>query len=201
MSAQPQENHALLDWIRSLVLVCTRCRLSQSRQNAVPGEGNPHAPVMLVGEAPGAAEDSQGKPFVGAAGQLLTTLLAEIGVRREQVFITNVVKCRPPANRDPQDDEIAACREYLSGQIAVIQPRIIATLGRHAMHAIISQEQSISLAHGHPSFRQGIFFLPMFHPAYALHDESRREVVRGDMQALKRLLEESGVNELLAEKK
>ncbi len=148
---------------------------------------------MFVGEAPGAAEDEQGRPFVGAAGQLLTTLLAEIGIRREEVFITNTVKCRPPGNRDPQEDEIAACHDYLLGQIALIQPKVIATLGRHAMHALISPEISISRVHGRHFFQQGIFYIPLFHPAYALHEESRRGVLRGDMRALGRLLAETGV--------
>jgi DNA polymerase len=188
----PAESANLLEWIHSLVVGCRRCRLSQSRRNTVPGEGNPNASLMLVGEAPGAAEDAQGRPFVGAAGQLLTALLAEIGISRAEVFITNVVKCRPPGNRDPQEDEIAACNDYLLGQIASIRPRVIATLGRHAMHTLISADLSISRAHGKHYFQQGILFIPIFHPAYALHEESRRGQLREDMQALKRLLEESG---------
>ncbi len=181
----------LLEWIHSLVVVCRRCQLSQSRRNAVPGEGNPNASLLLVGEAPGAAEDSQGRPFVGAAGQLLTTLLAEIGVKRTDVFITNVVKCRPPGNRDPQEDEIAACNDYLLGQIGCIRPKVIATLGRHAMHTLVSPDLSISRVHGKHFFQQGIFFIPIFHPAFALHDESRRGLLRDDMRALKRLLNET----------
>jgi len=187
------ESVDLLEWIHSLILVCTRCRLSQSRRNAVPGEGNPKAALMLVGEAPGSAEDAQGRPFVGAAGQLLTTLLAEIGVNRGEVFIANVVKCRPAGNRDPQEDEIAACHDYLVGQIACIKPKVIAALGRHAMYSLISPELSISRVHGRHFFQQGIFFIPIFHPAFALHDESRRGLLREDMRALKRLLIETGV--------
>jgi DNA polymerase len=156
--------------------------------------GSPHADLMLVGEGPGAAEDEQGKPFVGAAGQLLTTLLAEIGVRREEVFITNVAKCRPPGNRDPQEDEIAACHDYLLAQIAIIKPKVIATLGRHAMKALIFSDHSISQVHGKPFFQQGIFYIPLFHPAYALHDESRRDVLREDMRALGKLLKKSGLS-------
>jgi len=182
-----------LEWIHSLILVCVRCRLSRSRRNAVPGEGDPGASLMLVGEGPGSAEDEQGRPFVGAAGQLLTALLAEIGVRREQVFITNIVKCRPPGNRDPQEDEVNACRDYLLGQISIIKPKVIATLGRHAMHSLISPDLSISRVHGRPFFQQGVFLIPLFHPAYALHDESRRGQLREDMRALGKLLAERGV--------
>jgi DNA polymerase len=148
---------------------------------------------MLDGEGPGAAEDAQGRPFVGASGRLLTSLLAEIGVRREEVFITSVVKCRPPANREPREEEIAACSDYLLGQIAAIKPKIIATLGRHAAQALIAPDFSISRSHGKPYFQEGILFVPMFHPAYALHDQSQREVVKEDMQALGNLMEKNGL--------
>ena len=178
----------ILEWIHSLVVGCRRCGLSQSRRNTVAGEGNPTADLMLVGEGPGAAEDAQGRPFVGPSGRLLTSLLAEIGVRREEVFITSVVKCRPPANREPREEEIAACRDYLLGQIAAIKPKIIATLGRHAAQALIAPDFSISRSHGKPYFQEGILFVPMFHPAYALHDQSQREVVKEDMQALGNLM-------------
>jgi DNA polymerase len=183
----------ILEWIHSLVVGCRRCSLSQSRRNTVAGEGNPTADLMLVGEAPGAAEDAQGRPFVGPSGRLLTSLLAEIGVRREEVFITSVVKCRPPANREPREEEIAACSDYLLGQIAAIKPKIIATLGRHAAQALIAPDFSISRSHGKPYFQEGILFVPMFHPAYALHDQSQREVVKEDMQALGDLMVKNGL--------
>lgn len=183
----------ILEWIHSLVVGCRRCSLSQSRRNTVAGEGNPTADLMLVGEGPGAAEDAQGRPFVGASGRLLTSLLAEIGVRREEVFITSVVKCRPPANREPREEEIAACSDYLLGQIAAIKPKIIATLGRHAAQALIAPDFSISRSHGKPYFQEGILFVPMFHPAYALHDQSQREVVKEDMQALGDLMVKNGL--------
>jgi uracil-DNA glycosylase len=186
------ENEELLEWVKSMILPCTRCPLSQSRRNAVPGEGNPHASLMLVGEAPGASEDAQGRPFVGASGRLLSELLASIGLRREQVFITNVVKCRPPANREPQEDEILACNDFLLSQIALIQPKVIATLGRHAGQTLIASDLSISRSHGRPLYKQGIFFVPLFHPAYALYNQAQREVLKADMLELRKLLIKAG---------
>ena len=183
----------VLEWIHSLVVGCQRCRLSQSRRNAVSGQGNPKADLMFIGEGPGAAEDAQGRPFVGAAGRLLTNLLAEIGVRREEVFITNVVKCRPPGNREPREDEIAACNDYLLGQIAAIKPKIIATLGRHAAQALIAPDFSISRSHGKHYFQQGIFFVPMFHPAYAIYEQSRTDVLKEDMRTLGDLMVKNGL--------
>lgn len=187
------EREELLEWTASLIMACPRCRLSQSRRNAVPGEGSSTAELMLVGEGPGTAEDVQGRPFVGTSGRLLTEMLAEIGIRREEVFITNVVKCRPPNNREPQEDEIAACNDYLLGQIAAIQPKVIATLGKHAGQALIDPELSISRVHGRPFMKEGIFFVPLFHPAYALYNQAQRTVLQEDMRALGELLIKQGV--------
>lgn len=188
------DTHELLEWIHSLVIVCPRCRLSQSRRNAVPGEGSPTAALMLVGEAPGTAEDAQGRPFVGASGRLLSELLAEIGLRREDVFIGNVVKCRPPNNREPKDDEIEACNDYLVGQIAAIRPQVIATLGKHAGRTLIDPDFSISRIHGMPLEKHGIHYMPLYHPAYALYNQSQRDVLRADMQKLGQLLTDLGVH-------
>src|SRR5689334_9344767 len=137
-----------LEVIRSEVVVCTRCRLSQTRTRAVPGEGSPQARVLFVGEGPGGRENESGRPFVGPAGQLLADLLRGIGWERSDVFITNVVKCWPPGNRDPLPDEKAACNGYLDRQIFALQPRIIVTLGRHSMERFFGPGQGISRIHG-----------------------------------------------------
>jgi uracil-DNA glycosylase len=194
-SADTQE---LLEWIHSLVVVCPSCRLSQSRRNAVPGEGSPTADIIFVGEAPGAAEDAEGRPFVGASGRLLTEMLAEIGLRREDVFIGSIVKCRPPNNREPKDDEIIACNDYLLGQIALIRPRVIATLGKHAGRTLIDPDLVISRVHGTSFLRDGIHYMPLFHPAYALYNQAQRDVLRADMHKLGQLLSDLGVQHNLS---
>src|ERR671938_2136878 len=138
-----------LETIAADVRVCPKCRLSQTRTRAVPGEGSPNAEILFIGEGPGFHEDQQGRPFVGAAGQLLVEMLRLIGLRREDVFITNVVRCRPPGNRDPQPDEIAACSEYLSRQTAMIRPRVVVTLGRYSLGRFLPTAR-ISAVHGKP---------------------------------------------------
>jgi len=143
---------------------------------------------MFVGEAPGGQEDVQGRPFVGPAGQFLNELLGRIGLRREDVFITNVVKCSPPENRDPLPSEIDACREYLMTQIAIIRPKVICTLGRFAMGALIDEGLSISRVHGNPYRKSGILYVPHYHPAAALHKEALRQVQIGDIEKLSHLL-------------
>ena len=130
---------------------CQQCRLAQGRTNAVPGSGNPHAQIVFVGEGPGKAEDAQGEPFVGAAGKFLNTMLESIKMTREDVFITNVVKCRPPDNRDPQEDEIKTCTSlYLWAQLELIKPLLVATLGRHSMYEFLPATAKISAVHGKP---------------------------------------------------
>ncbi|HMC51659.1 MAG TPA: uracil-DNA glycosylase [Acidimicrobiales bacterium] len=148
---------------------CTRCALAAGRTNVVFGVGDPHADLMLVGEAPGRDEDLQGEPFVGRSGQLLDRLLwEELGMRRSQVYIGNSVKCRPPGNRDPQPEEIAACRPYLEGQIAHIQPRVILTLGNAATRTLLERPEGITRLRGRSyRFRTGVL-VPTFHPAAAL---------------------------------
>jgi DNA polymerase len=180
----------LLAEIHAEVVVCTKCRLSRGRTRAVPGEGAPSAGIMLVGEAPGRDEDLRGRPFVGAAGQLLDQLLAEIGIRRSQVFVTNVVKCRPPENRDPLEDEIAACRDYLLAQVAIIAPRVICTLGRFAAHALIEPGLSMTECHGRAYRKHGILHVPLLHPAAALHKESWRSTLFEDVKKLGEMLAE-----------
>lgn len=176
-----------LPQIASEVVVCTLCELSRSRTNAVPGEGNSEARVMVIGEAPGFHEDQQGKPFVGASGKFLSELLTNAGLSREEVFITNVVKCRPPGNRDPLPDEIAACRPYLQRQIAQIDPDVIVTLGRFSMSQFFPGER-ISRIHGQPKEIGNRLFVPMYHPAAALHQGGLRATIQEDFDKLPRLL-------------
>jgi DNA polymerase len=149
------------------VRACQLCRLAKTRTQGVPGDGNPDAEIMFIGEGPGFHEDQQGRPFVGAAGQLLTEMLAKIGLRREDVFITNVVRCRPPGNRDPQPDELAACDGYTQRQIALLKPRLIVTLGRYSMARFIGSGPMREL-HGQTREWNGITCLAMYHPAAIL---------------------------------
>ena len=168
---------------------CSDCHLSEGRTLAVPGEGPERADLMFIGEAPGFNEDRLGRPFVGAAGQFLEQLLASIGLTREQVFITNMVKCRPPNNRDPFPGEITACSKYLDRQIELIQPRVVATLGRHSLTKFLPGE-TISKVRGKPR-RHGNFILyPLYHPAAALHQQSLRRVIEEDFRAIPSLLAE-----------
>jgi uracil-DNA glycosylase family 4 len=148
---------------------CTRCRLSKGRTQVVFGVGDPSADVMFIGEGPGYYEDKQGEPFVGAAGQLLTRLLGEIGLRREDVYITNVVRCRPPGNRDPLPDEIQACRPFLEGTLELVGPRVVVTLGNFATRVILDRQVSISRVRGQRFDQGGTTVIPTFHPAAVLH--------------------------------
>jgi DNA polymerase len=177
---------------------CRRCEIAFSRKNPVPGEGSLDAEVMFIGEAPGAREDELGRPFVGAAGNLLTKMLEEIGLRREDVFIGNVLKCRPPGNRDPTDEEISNCLPFLIRQIKLIQPRIIVTLGRFSAKVIselagvrfrgITRERGI--AREIVLFDRKIILLPTYHPAAALYKPPLLEYLKKDFQTLKNLLVE-----------
>jgi DNA polymerase len=176
-----------LDAVAAEVRVCPKCELSRTRTNAVPGEGNPHARIMFIGEAPGWHEDKQGRPFVGAAGKFLNELLAIAGLKREDVFITNVVKCRPPGNRDPLPDEIAACAPYLERQIAAINPEVIVTLGRFSMGRWFPGER-ISKIHGQPKQVDGLMIVPMYHPAAALHQAALRGSIEDDFAKLPKIL-------------
>lgn len=166
---------------------CTNCRLSGGRTQAVPGDGPTGARVMFVGEGPGYHEDRQGIPFVGAAGQLLSELLAGVGLARETVYVTNVVKCRPPQNRDPLPDEIDACRPFLEEQIALVDPEVLVTLGRFALE-VFTPGGRISRVHGQPRRMGARTFLPMLHPAAALHQPSWRRSLEDDFAALNRVL-------------
>jgi uracil-DNA glycosylase family 4 len=173
----------VLTAVASEVRGCTRCPLHRGRTQAVPGEGNPISDVLLVGEGPGAREDATGRPFVGPAGQLLTELLGTLGWAREDVFIANVVKCRPPSNRDPEPEEIAACSGYLDRQEAALDPAVIVTLGRHSLQRYLPGAR-ISAVHGQLRQSGGRFIFPMYHPAAALHQASLRETLFADIRGL-----------------
>lgn len=161
---------------------CQRCKLARSRTHIVFGEGNPQARLMFVGEGPGREEDLQGRPFVGQAGQILNSLLAKLGLRREEVYIANIVKCRPPGNRDPEPDEIAACLPFLLKQIDSIQPRVIVTLGRPATQALLKTEERISKIRGIWQKYNKIRVMPTFHPSYLSRFPRERIKTWEDMQ-------------------
>ena len=167
---------------------CRKCDLSHTRKNAVPGKGPASAEIMLIGEGPGYYENEQGLPFVGASGKFLTQLLTDGGIPRDSVFITNVVKCRPPGNREPQEQELRACSAYLDKQIEVINPLIIVTLGRFSM-ARYFKNVRISKIHGNASWKNGRLIVPMYHPAAALHQPNLRPVILEDFSRLKSMIE------------
>jgi len=170
---------------------CTKCELYKSRTRAVPGEGPHDAKVLFVGEGPGQNEDEQGRPFVGAAGKFLTELLESIGLKRSEVFITNIVKCRPPNNRAPRKGEIEACKSYLESQIRLINPRIICPLGTPAINTVIGDEYSATKVHGKPIKQGETIILPLYHPAAALYDNTLRDVLLQDFKILKDLLDKN----------
>jgi len=178
----------VLKEIAEQTMTCTRCKLHFSRKNAVPGAGDPNTSIMFIGEGPGFHENEQGLPFVGAAGRFLDELLEQAGLTREKVFITNVVKCRPPGNRDPQNEELEACKHYLDRQIAAINPDVIVTLGRISMSYFVSNGK-ISSIHGRHYWSNGRMVVPMYHPAAALHQPSLRSVVKQDFANLPGLIE------------
>jgi DNA polymerase len=192
-SVTSEERRRALDQIASEVAVCTRCPLAQTRTLAVPGEGHPDTEVVFVGEGPGYNEDQQGRPFVGAAGSLLNDLLRQIGWKRQDVFITNVVKCRPPGNRDPEPGEIAACSPYLKRQLAVLDPAVIVSLGRHSL-GYFNPGARIGQTHGttrpvdaDTGAAQAVTFA-MYHPAAALRQGSLKQTMLADMSNLPQVL-------------
>ncbi|GAC1379035.1 MAG: uracil-DNA glycosylase [Ktedonobacteraceae bacterium] len=172
------------------VSTCSKCDLCKGRTKAVPGEGSSHAKILFIGEGPGFHEDKQGRPFVGPSGQLLAELLKSIGLKREDVFITNVVKCRPPENRDPLPPEIGACNDYLDRQIAALKPQVIVTLGRISMSKFFGGEK-ISAIHGRARKKDGYICIPMFHPAAALRTETYKIMLREDFKKIPLVLAEA----------
>ncbi len=167
---------------------CTCCDLGKTRTHAVPGEGNEHPDIMFVGEGPGYNEDQQGRPFVGQAGAFLNYLIESIGMKREDVYITNIVKCRPPNNRDPLPAEIMTCTGYLDKQIQILQPKIIVTLGRFSL-AHFFPKDSIGRVHGTARKKDGIIIFAMYHPAAALHQRTLRQVIEADIKKIPAVLE------------
>ncbi len=180
-----------LKQIEREVASCVKCSLHRGRSQTVFGEGSPRAELMFVGEAPGAEEDRQGRPFVGQAGQLLTKIIESIGLRREEVYIANVIKCRPPGNRGPLPEEVHTCSPYLVRQITLIRPRIICALGRYATLVLVRKEESLSLLRGRFYDYQGIPVMPTFHPAYLLRNPSAKRLVWEDMKKIRNALKES----------
>lgn len=183
------DKQAALEMVAQRIKSCERCQeLCRQCTNPVPGEGSPDAEVMFVGEAPGAKEDATGRPFVGAAGKFLAEMLDGIGLARDEVYITNIVKYRPPGNRDPEPGEIKECLPYLLEQIKIIQPRLIVFLGRHSMRVFLP-ELKISEAHGKPVRKGGQVYLPLFHPAAALYNGGLRETLIQDFSQIPKIIE------------
>jgi len=169
------------------IALCQQCEIAKSRTKVVPGEGTEDANILFIGEAPGWHEDQQGRPFVGPAGLYLDQLLASINLKREQVYIANVIKCRPLGNRDPLPTEIRDCRKWLERQIEIIHPKMIVTLGRYSM-AMFFPGKSISKIHGTAQKRDNVIYYAMYHPAAALHQQSLRQAIEADMLKIPSLL-------------
>ena len=180
----------MLSELNEQIALCQQCEIAKFRTKVVPGEGAEGADIMFIGEAPGWHEDQQGRPFVGPAGQFLDTLLASISLKREQVYIANVIKCRPTSNRDPLPTEIQNCRGWLDRQIEIISPKMIVTLGRYSM-AMFFPGKSISKIHGTAQKRDNIIYYAMYHPAAALHQQSLRQAIEADMLKIPTLLAEA----------
>lgn len=172
----------LLAELERVVAACEKCRLAKGRTQAVYGVGNPHAELMFVGEAPGRDEDIQGKPFVGRAGQLLTDIIKAMKLTRDDVYIANVIKCRPPENRNPEPDELDACRPYIRRQVELIRPKVIVTLGRFALQSLLEKGYSISAVRGQWLDYEGIKVMPTYHPAYLLRNPAAKKDVWTDMK-------------------
>lgn len=183
----------ILEQVANEVSTCTLCELHHSRKNAVPGEGPANSDIMFIGEGPGFHENEQGRPFVGAAGKFLEELLGDIGLSREEVFISNVVKCRPPGNRDPLPEEVKTCTSnYLDRQIAAINPKVIVTLGRFSMN-LLMPDSKISQVHGQAVKIHDRLVVPMYHPAAALHQGSLRPVIKADFSQLPQLIADAAI--------
>jgi len=185
---------SLIEELREEVSGCRRCpELVKNRSQVVFGDGNPFSRVLMIGEAPGVEEDQQGIPFVGRAGRFLTEELAKIGIDRKKYYITNVLKCRPPENRDPTAEEIANCAGFLGAQLALIKPLIIVLLGRYGLQELVKKTFKISEVHGKPIRGNGVIFFPMYHPAAALRDPRVKEAFILDIKRFRKLLEREGI--------
>ena len=182
----------MADWneLTEAIRNCNRCVLRQGCTNVVPGEGNPDADIMFIGEGPGQEEDRTGRPFVGKAGELLTKMIAAIGMKREDVYICNTVKCRPPANRTPMPEEMLACKPYLREQFKLVRPKIIVLLGKVVCRYVLKTEAPISALRGSWIERKGIWFMPTYHPSALLRDPSKKREAWEDFKAVKEKLKE-----------
>src|SRR5229473_2190404 len=179
---EDSEAKTLLDELKGIAVVCQNCKLAKFRTQVVYGVGSPNADLMFIGEAPGRDEDIQGKPFVGRAGQLLTDIIKAMKLTRDDVYIANVIKCRPPENRNPEQDELDACRPHIRRQIEIIQPRVIVTLGRFALQSLTEKAYAISDVRGKWLDHDGIKVMPTYHPAYLLRTPSAKKEVWADMK-------------------
>lgn len=177
-----------LSQIQKAIKTCVKCGLAQTRKNVVPGEGDPNARLVFVGEAPGEDEDVQGRPFVGRAGKLLDQLIERTGFKRSEVFICNVLKCRPPGNRDPEPSEVASCKGFLMAQLDIIKPAVICTLGRHAYNTLFETDERITRIRGKLTLFRGTKLLPAYHPSYLLRNQTKMSEAWEDMELLKKLL-------------
>ena len=173
-----------LEELKQSINNCQKCKLCQNRQNIVFGVGNPNAEIMFIGEGPGGDEDRQGEPFVGKAGQLMNKAFDIVGIKREDVYIANIVKCRPPQNRDPEEDEITACMDYLRNQVIIVKPKIIVLLGRIALQNILGKEYKITASRGKWVEKKGIMYMPTWHPAALLRDETKKIEFLNDLRAI-----------------
>lgn len=180
----------MLEELRVRAENCTKCPLSATRRSVVFGEGGVKLRVMMIGEAPGREEDARGRPFVGRAGRLLDELLRDIGVDRGSIYITNIVKCRPPGNRPPRKSEVEACREYLLGQLEAVKPRLVVLLGGVALRALLGEDHAVTSDRGNPLTKGGLVFLPTLHPASALYNPKNRRLLEEDMKKFRNLLDE-----------
>jgi len=183
-----------LQLVREELGDCKRCKLCTTRTNIVFGVGNPDAHLVFVGEAPGADEDAQGEPFVGKAGQLLTKMIEAMGYARGDVYICNVLKCRPPGNRNPEPDEVASCEPFLKKQLGAIRPRIIVALGKFAVQCLLRDDSPISRLRGNLRTYEGIPLMPTFHPAYLLRDPSKKKLAWDDLKAVNAALASVGIS-------
>jgi uracil-DNA glycosylase family 4 len=197
VAAAPAAAHAggaaALQVVRDELGDCTRCKLSGGRKNIVFGRGNPDADLVFVGEAPGADEDAQGEPFVGAAGQLLDRMIAAMGYGRDDVYICNVIKCRPPQNRNPEPDEVAACEPFLKKQLAALRPRMLVALGKFASQSLSGEQTAISRLRGNVRSYEGVPVMPTYHPAYLLRTPEAKRDVWSDLRAVMAVLAGMGV--------
>lgn len=188
---QPVNPSTDLEVIAAEARICTKCRLAKTRTQVVWGSGNPNADLMFIGEAPGRDEDLKGEPFVGRAGQLLTDIIRAMKLSRDDVYIANVIKCRPPENRNPEPDELEMCRPYIRTQVELIKPRVIVTLGKFALQSLTGKASAVSAARGVWADYEGIRVMPTFHPAYLLRTPSAKKDVWNDM---KKVMIELGIS-------